>query len=155
MATFFKNLFRKLVTICGSAGLSHYSREVSHYFHHRTSFRNLEASFVNLVPGSAERIGVNFLLGLANLDLPANFLQRILPANFSREFFSPISPRFRPPKKFTLKIHAQNCRHSSTPQIESLLAGETNPPLISQKCFTPIFFWYSGSLYGNRALEWY
>ena len=39
----------------------------------------------------------------------SEFWWRILIANFSALFFQ----GFRPPKKFTPKIHVQNCRHSS------------------------------------------
>ena len=45
--------------------------------------------------------------------LPANFSANLM-ANFDREFLRPcFFQGFRPPNKFTPKIHVQNCRHSS------------------------------------------
>ena len=39
--------------------------------------------------------------------------QRIAQANLSRDFLSVVSPGLQAPPKFTPKIHAQNCWHSS------------------------------------------
>ena len=63
----------------------------------------------------AERIwGEFFYFGPANFaqiagEFLSEFWWRILIANFSALFFQ----GFRPPRKFTPKIHVQNCRHSS------------------------------------------
>ena len=59
-------------------------------------------------------LGWNFYFGPANLrKIAGEFFSevwwRILIANFSALFFQ----GFRPPEKFTPKIHVQNCRHSS------------------------------------------
>ena len=59
-------------------------------------------------------LGWNFYFGPANCrkiagEFLSEFWWRILIANFSALFFQ----GFRPPKKFTPKIHVQNCRHSS------------------------------------------
>ena len=80
-------------------------------------------------------LGWIFYFGPANFrkiagEFLSEFWWRILIANFSALFFQ----GFRPPKKFTPKIHVQKCRHSSPISLflnpkfihgDFLLTGET------------------------------
>ena len=79
-------------------------------------------------------LGWIFYFGPANFrkiagEFLSEFWWRTLIANFSALFFK----GFRPPKKFTPKIHVQNCRHSSPIS-----------PSWTQNLFTAIFSAYGG-----------
>ena len=72
------------------------------------------AEFV--VPGVVQSgFRVNFLFWSGKFSENCRRIsQRILMANFDSEFFGLVFPGFQAtPKKFTPKIHVQNCRHSS------------------------------------------
>ena len=78
-------------------------------------FRCLVFGKHSLVPTLCRAdLGWMFYFGPANFrkiagEFLSEFWWRILIANFSALYFQ----GFRPPKKFTPKIHVQNCRHSS------------------------------------------
>ena len=60
------------------------------------------------------RFGVNFDLGPANFrKIVAKFLSEFFQRFFSANCLALFLQGFRPPRKFTPKLHAQDCRHSS------------------------------------------